>query len=116
MNKKVNHNELVLKIYDRLELDRKYQGYRFYTKKVIKRILEELQNIILEEIEEGNSIDIRDFIHLTPTIYEARTFHNPQTLEKVPYPKMYRIKVFIGGGLKKACERLTDKAIKGGNQ
>ena len=67
------------------------------TKRVlVKKIIQEFLDEIVEELGNGNRLEFRDFGVFECKVRAARTAQNPKTMEKVPVPAKRTVKFKVG--------------------
>jgi len=84
--KTVTKKELVHRIADRTEI----------TKVVVKRVIQEFLNAIIQDLSEGHRLEFREFGVFESRERAARLAQNPKTLEKVPVPSRRTVKFKVG--------------------
>lgn len=78
------------------------------TKRVlVKRIVQNFLDEVIEELGRGNRLEFRDFGVFECKVRAARVAQNPKTLERVPVPAKRTVKFKVGRVMKL---RLTDAA------
>ncbi|MFC1762979.1 HU family DNA-binding protein [Planctomycetota bacterium] len=71
----------------------------------VKRIMQQFLDEITAELARNNRLEFRDFGVFEPRLREARTAHNPKTMEKVQVPEKRSVKFKMGRMMR---ERLGD--------
>ena len=76
---------------------------------VVKAIIQNFLDEIIEELARGNRLEFRDFGVFEPREHASRTAQNPKTLERVFVPAKHVVK-FKAGRLMK--QRLNSQNVK----
>ena len=63
---------------------------------VVKRIVQNFLDEVVEELAEGNRLEFRDFGVFETRTRAARVAQNPKTLERVPVPAKRTVKFKMG--------------------
>jgi len=63
---------------------------------VVKRIIQNFLDDIVEELGKGNRLEFRDFGVFESKIRQARVAQNPKTLERVEVPEKRTVKFKVG--------------------
>lgn len=71
---------------------------------VVKRVVQEFLDEIIEEIAAGNRLEFRDFGVFEVRERAARVAQNPKTLERVPVPSKRTVKFKIGRKMRDRLE------------
>ena len=123
MNQTINKNEIIDRISKKLSDERIVVGgkknyKRTYhlkiTKWIIGKILNALLDVLVEVIEEGDSVIFAGYMVLEPRYFkEIRRRANCFGDEKETIsPAGYRLKIKAGVRMKDACKNLTEKVNK----
>lgn len=86
----INKLELVNELAERLGV----------SKVEAERNLTTLQEIIVENVVEGNEVKLSGFIHLYPTTQKARTVKNPSNGEEIEVPEKTTVRARVLGKFK----------------
>ena len=78
------------------------------TKVVVKEILQQFLDEIIEELSVGNRLEFREFGVFEVRERAARKAQNPRTLEKVSVPAKRVVKFKVGRLMKERVARLPD--------
>jgi len=79
---------------------------------VVKRIIQNFLDEIIEELGRGNRLEFRDFGVFESKVRAARTAQNPKTLERVSVPSKRAVKFKVGRLMKiKLNESASNKAL-----
>lgn len=111
MNQKINKNDLVHRISDKLSDDRivvggnkelyKRKYHLSYSHVIIRKVLNAFLDVLVDAISEGNSVGLDGCMILEPKYYK-------ETIT----PAGYRLKLRTGVRMKEACQQLTEKVKK----
>ena len=123
MNHKINKNEIIDRISKKLSDERIVVGgkknyKRTYhlriSKWIIGKVLNSLLDVLVEVIEEGDSVIFAGYMVLEPRCFkEIRRRTNCFGDEKETIiPAGYRLKIKAGVRMKDACKTLTEKVNK----
>jgi len=63
---------------------------------VVKRIIQNLLDEIIDELGRGNRLEFRDFGVFESKLRSSRTAQNPKTLERVSVPAKLTVKFKVG--------------------
>ncbi len=74
---------------------------------LVKRIIQQFLDEIIDELGNGNRLEFRDFGVFESRVRAARIAQNPKTLERVPVPSKRTVKFKIGRLMK---ERLIQES------
>ena len=82
-----------------------------YTQKIIAKVLDAFWDVVVEAVEDGDSIKLNNYIKMEPKYYKAvklnaNGFNN---IKENIVPARYRIRFTMGERLKEACRRLSQK-------
>lgn len=77
-----------------------------YTQKIIEKILETFWDVVAEELAEGNSIVLKQYVRIEPNYCKERKVNIP---EPHILPAHFNVKFKPLGKLKQACKNLTEK-------
>lgn len=96
---------------NRKKYKRKY--HLKYTQKIIANVLDAFWEVVVESVEDGDSVKINNYIKMEPKYYKAvklnaNGFNN---IKENIVPARYRIRFTMGERLKKACRKLTEKEL-----
>lgn len=123
MNQKINKNDLVHRISDKLSDDRivvggnkelyKRKYHLSYSHVIIRKVLNAFLDVLVDAIAEGNSVGLDGCIILEPKYYKERK-RKAFDCEREYYitPAGYRLKLRTGVRMKEACKQLTEKMKK----
>lgn len=73
---------------------------------VVKAVVQEFLDSIIDELAKGNRLELRDFGVFETKISPARTGQNPKTLEKVQIPAKRTVRFKAGKLMKEDLEVL----------
>lgn len=79
---------------------------------VVKRIVQQFLDEIVEELGNGNRLEFRDFGVFEIRERAARVAQNPKTMEKVPVPRKRTVKFKIGRLMKEQLHKSEEHAAK----
>lgn len=71
---------------------------------VVKRVVQEFLDEIIEELAAGNRLEFRDFGVFEVRERAARVAQNPKTLERVPVPSKKTVKFKVGRRMRDRLE------------
>ena len=77
---------------------------------VVKDIVQQFLDVVVEEMGEGNRIEFRDFGVFEVKARAARVAQNPRTLERIPVPPKRTVKFKPGRRMREALDRTPDAA------
>ena len=120
MNQKINKNEIIDRISRKLSDERIVVGGKKNYKRtyhlrinkwIIGKVLNALLDVLVEVIEEGDSVIFAGYMVLEPRYFkEIRRRANCFGDEKETIsPAGYRLKIKVGVHMKDACKKLTEK-------
>lgn len=124
MNQKINKNEIIDRISRKLSDERivvgggknnyKRKYHLRINKWIIGKVLNALLDVLVEVIEEGDSVIFAGYMVLEPRYFkEIRRRANCFGDEKETItPAGYRLKIKAGVRMKDACKTLTEKVNK----
>lgn len=72
---------------------------------LVKRVIQEFLDQIIDELGNGNRLEFRDFGVFESRVRAARIAQNPKTLERVPVPSKRTVKFKIGRLMKERLEQ-----------
>ncbi len=111
MNQKINKNDLVRRISDKLSDERivvggnkelyKRKYHLSYSHVIIRKVLNAFLDVLVDAIAEGNSVGLDGCMILEPKYHK-------ETIT----PAGYRLKLRTGVRMKAACKQLTEKMKK----
>lgn len=84
-----------------------------YTKKAATSIVDDFVCVILENLEKGNTISIRNFGCFDILERKARSCPNPQTGERVDVPAHQIPRFYPGNGMRRAVKVWEDNMKRG---
>lgn len=120
MNQKINKNEIIDRISKKLSDERIVVGgkknyKRTYhlriSKWIIGKVLNSLLDVLVEVIEEGDSVIFAGYMVLEPRYFKEirrRVSYFGDKKETIT-PAGYRLKIKAGVRMKDACKNLTEK-------
>lgn len=76
---------------------------------MVKRIVQEFLDRIVEELGNGNRLEFRDFGVFESKVRSARMAQNPKTLERVPVPAKRTVKFKVGRLMKERLAEMSDR-------
>ena len=121
MNQKINKNEIINRISKKLSDERivvgggknnyKRKYHLRITEWIIRKVLNAFLDVLVEVIEEGDSVIFAGYMVLEPRYFkEIRRRANCFGDEKETItPAGYRLKIKAGVRMKDACKNLTEK-------
>jgi len=71
---------------------------------IVQLVVQALLEQIIEELKQGNRIELRDFGVFEVKQRAARTAQNPKTLERVPVPPKRAVRFKVGRRMRLAAE------------
>lgn len=71
-----------------------------YQRTVVKQVIQNFFDELIDELSQGNRIEFRDFGVFETKLRAARTAQNPKTLERVAVKSRRRVKFKLGRVLK----------------
>ncbi len=81
------------------------------TKVVVKEILQQFLDEIIEELSVGNRLEFREFGVFEVKVRAARLAQNPRTLEKVSVPEKRVVKFKVGRMMReRVCDEPAEEA------
>ena len=84
---------------------------------VVKRIIQNFLDEIIDELGRGNRLEFRDFGVFESKLRAARTAQNPKTLERVSVPTKRTVKFKVGRLMKmKLADAHPSKRVPGGSR
>lgn len=108
MNQKLNKNDLIHRISDKLSDERivvggnkelyKRKYHLIYSHVIIRKVLNAFLDVLVDAIAEGNSVGLDGCMILEPKYHK-------ETIT----PAGYRLKLRTGVRMKDACKQLTEK-------
>jgi len=84
-----------------------------YTKKAATRLVDDFVNIILDNLENGNTVSIRNFGCFDILERKARSCPNPQTGGRVEVPAHWIPRFYPGNGMRLAVKKWEDNHNRG---
>ncbi len=84
-----------------------------YKRVVVKRIIQNFLDEIIDELGRGNRLEFRDFGVFESKQRAARTAQNPKTLERVSVPSKRTVKFKVGRLMKLRLSAATAAAHAG---
>lgn len=84
-----------------------------YTKKAATSLVDDFVDIILENLEKGNTVSIRNFGCFDILERQARSCPNPQTGERVTIPAHQVPRFYPGNGMRIAVKKWEDNVRRG---
>ncbi|MGN0163804.1 MAG: HU family DNA-binding protein [Candidatus Ornithomonoglobus sp.] len=127
MNNVLHQKDIIHKVSDKL-LDRKIvrggkkkswksKYHLKYSQDIIKPVLDAFFDVVADAVEEGDSVQIYNYFSLEPQYYKERTIKTNDFCGtgEIYVPPRYKVKLAMGNKLKKACEKLYNKKMNGGN-
>lgn len=84
-----------------------------YTKKAASDIVQAFSKIILENLEDGNTVSLRNFGCFDILERKERSCPNPQTGEKVVVPAHYIPRFYPGSRMRAAVKKWEDNVRRG---
>ncbi len=120
MNQKINKNEIIDRISKKLSDERIVVGGKKNYKRtynlrinkwIIGKVLNALLDVLVEVIEEGDSVIFAGYMVLEPRYFKEirRRANNYSDKEEAVTPAGYRLKIKAGVRMKDACKKLTEK-------
>lgn len=91
----INKKELVNQLHDNYG----------YTKKLARQIVDDFTDVVMKNMESGNSVSIYGFGCFDLLVREERSCPNPQTGEKVIVPAHYIPRFYPGIGMRVAVKK-----------
>ena len=85
-----------------------------YSEKIIRKVLDAFWSVVAETIEEGDSVQIYNYMTISPKYYKEREVNSFDGSGKYTSSPRYKIKVSAEGRLKEACKILFNKILKDG--
>lgn len=77
---------------------------------LVKQVLQEFLDEIIEELTKGNRLEFRDFGVFETKKRKPRIAQNPRTLERVSVPTKHTVKFKVGRLMKQRVQDGTDEA------
>ena len=99
----IKRNDLIKQLVDK----------HAYTKKAATSIVDDFINIILDNLEEGNTVSIRNFGCFDILERKARSCPNPQTGEKVNIPAHWVPRFYPGNQMRLVVKKWEDNTKRG---
>ena len=90
---------------NRLDLIRQLIEKHNYTKKSAAAAVDDVINMIIENIENGNEVSIYGFGHFMTIAYKEHVGTNPRTLERYTVPVHYCPRFYPGNRMKHAVRK-----------
>ncbi len=84
-----------------------------YTKKAATSLVDDFVDIILDNLESGNTVSIRNFGCFDILKRQERSCPNPQTGEKVVVPAHWIPRFYPGNGMRLAVKKWEDNTRRG---
>ncbi|WP_458397375.1 HU family DNA-binding protein [Anaerotignum sp.] len=120
MNQKINKNEIIDRISKKLSDERIVVGGKKNYKRayhlrinkwIIGKVLNALLDVLVEVIEEGDSVIFAGYMVLEPRYFKEirRRANNYSDKEEAVTPAGYRLKIKAGKSMKDACKTLSEK-------
>ena len=101
---KINQKDFIQQLVDE----------RGYTKKSATMIVSDFTDLIIKNLENGNSVSIRGFGCFDIIERKARSCANPQTGERCDIPAHFVPRFFAGNYLRFAVKKWVAKQFRGG--
>ncbi len=76
---------------------------------LVKRVVQQFLDLIVDELGDGNRLEFRDFGVFESRVRSARKAQNPKTLERVLVPSKRTVKFKIGRVMKERLNELADR-------
>ena len=76
---------------------------------LVKRVVQEFLDEIIDELGDGNRLEFRDFGVFESKVRAARVAQNPKTLERVQVPSKRTVKFKVGRLMKARLSHNSDK-------
>lgn len=126
MNQQLFKNDIVDKISERLRNDRiviggnkiayKRKYHLRYGEKIIRKVLDAFLDVIVDTIENGDSLRIYDYFRIDPHYFKemslkANGFSAVNEDDNIYVPPRYKVKFKPGKRLKEACKKLSEREI-----
>ncbi len=80
---------------------------------VVKRIIQDFLDEIIDELGRGNRLEFRDFGVFESKVRAARTAQNPKTLERVSVPSKRTVKFKVGRMMKVKLAKASASPLGG---
>lgn len=82
-----------------------------YTQEIIDNVICAFMNVIVDIIENGDSVKLNSYFILEPKYYAEKRARNVHDDKEVIMPAQYRVKLNVGSKLEEACKRLSEREL-----
>lgn len=83
-----------------------------YTQEIVDNVICAFMDVIVDIIENGDSVKLTSYLMLEPKYYTQKRARNIYDDKEIIVPARYRVKLNVGSKLEEACERLSERELK----
>lgn len=122
MKDKVVKSEIVKRVVEKLEGTKiniggnKYSYKREYnlkyTQEIVDNVICTFLDVIVDIIENGDSVKLNSYMILEPKYYTEKRARNVYEDKEITMPAQYRVKLNVGTKLEEACKRLSERELE----
>lgn len=82
-----------------------------YTQEIVDNVICAFMDVIVDIIENGDSVKLNYYMILEPKYYAERRARNVHDGTEVIVPAQYRVRLHTGSKLEEACKRLSEREL-----
>lgn len=112
---KINKQDIVRRVVEKLEGTKIGTGGNRnikYSQKVVHNVINTFMDVIVDAVEEGESVMWSGYMTLEPKHYVERKARNLYEDKEITLPERYGVKLNVGSKLKEACKRLSERELQ----
>lgn len=83
-----------------------------YTQEIVDNVICGFLDVIVDIIENGDSVKLNSYMILEPKYYTEKRARNVYEDKEITMPAQYRVKLNVGTKLEEACKRLSERELE----